>query len=100
VAGSVKRALSEARLDPSWLELEVTEPALLRSGQGAQYSARVEGPGRDPVHRQLWHRLFQPVLSAALRDKVKIDKAFVRDLTSTSAAAVVDAIVKWPAPLA
>jgi diguanylate cyclase (GGDEF)-like protein/PAS domain S-box-containing protein len=97
VAGSVKRALSEAGLDPSGLELEVTEAVLLKDSVnvlsalrelkalGVTLSIDDFGTGYSSLS----------YLRRYGADKVKIDQSFVRDLTSdANSQAVVDAIVQ------
>ncbi len=97
VAGSVQRALSAAKLDPSCLELEVAESVLIKDATqvlsavrglkalGVSLSVDDFGTGYSSLS----------YLKRYGANKVKIDPSFIRDLTSdTNSAAVVNAIVQ------
>ncbi len=97
VLASVRRALTEAGLDPAYLELEMTESILIKDtanvlstvhqlkALGVTLSIDDFGTGYSSLS----------YLKRFNADKVKIDQSFVRDIaTDANSAAIVNAIVQ------
>ena len=79
VEAVVGSALAACGLDPALLELELTESTLIQDSEKFIVSLqKLKAMGLRIAHRRLRHRLFQPVLPAAVRDRQAQDRPVLR----------------------
>ena len=78
---TIERTLSETGLDPTRLELELTESTLLGNVDNAEDAMRrLKSAGRQACARRLRHRLFEPAVSAPLPVRQAQDRQELRAL--------------------